>query len=144
MKLWRVLFMCLLLCLGGCTPSATTSPDKLFSSAKWWMDASGQATLEEVQQVSDWQPLPEWKSWGFGTETIWIRMEVKAARPDERTPWVVRVRPPFLDYITLYDPSQGLVLRSGDAVPPDSDGLASICAAPRISNTTIQSPGVES
>lgn len=133
MKLWRVLFMCLLLCLGGCTPSATTSPDKLFSSAKWWMDASGQATLEEVQQVSDWQALPEWKSWGFGTETIWIRIEVKAAQPDERTPWVVRVRPAFLDYVTLYDPASQLVVRSGDAVAPDSDGLASI-------NFTLQIP----
>lgn len=125
--------MCLLLCLGGCTPSATTSPDKLFSSAKWWMDASGQATLEEVQQVSDWQALPEWKSWGFGTETIWIRIEVKAAQPDERTPWVVRVRPAFLDYVTLYDPASQLVVRSGDAVAPDSDGLASI-------NFTLQIP----
>ena len=125
--------MCLLLCLGGCTPSATTSPDKLFSSAKWWMDASGQATLEEVQQVSDWQALPEWKSWGFGTETIWIRIEVKAAQPDERTPWVVRVRPAFLDHVTLYDPASQLVVRSGDAVAPDSDGLASI-------NFTLQIP----
>ena len=122
-----------LLCLGGCTSSSATSSEKLFYNAQWWMDVSGQATLKDAQQASDWQALPEWKSWGFGTETIWIRMEVKAARPDERTPWVVRVRPPFLDYITLYDPSQGLVLRSGDAVPPDSDGLASI-------NFTLQIP----
>ena len=122
-----------LLCLGGCTPSTPSSPEKLFDSAQWWMDVSGLATIKDVQQVSNWQALPEWKSWGFGTETVWIRMQVKAARPDERTPWVVRVRPPFLDYVTLYDPAAGLELRSGDAVPPDSDGLASI-------NFTFQIP----
>ena len=129
-KQWRLVFIGFLLCLGGCTPS---SPEKLFDSAQWWMDVSGLATLKDVQQVSNWQALPEWKSWGFGTETVWIRMQVKAARPDERTPWVVRVRPPFLDYVTLYDPAAGLVLRSGDAVPPDTDGLASI-------NFTLQIP----
>ena len=122
-----------LLCLGGCTQSGATPPEKLLDNAQWWMDANRQATLEDVLLVNDWQALPEWKSWGFGTETIWIRMKVKAARPDERTPWVVRVRPPFLDYVTLYDPVAGLVLRSGDAVPPDSDGLASI-------NFTLQIP----
>ena len=126
----RRVFIGFLLCLGGCTPS---SPEKLFDSAQWWMDVSGLATLKDVQQVSNWQALPEWKSWGFGTETVWIRVQVKAARPDERTPWVVQVRPPFLDYVTLYDPAAGLVLRSGDAVPPDTDGLASI-------NFTLQIP----
>jgi signal transduction histidine kinase len=135
MKQWRVVFAGFLLSLMGCTAIATTSTERLFESAQWWMDASGQATLKDVQQVSDWQALPEWKSWGFGTETIWIRMEVKAARSDERTPWVVRVRPPFLDYVTLYDPTTGLVLRSGDAVPPDSDGLTSI-------NFTLQIPSL--
>lgn len=97
------------------------------------MDVSGQATLKDVQQVGDWRALPEWKTWGFGTETVWIRMQVKAAKPDERTPWVVRVKPPFLDYVTLHDPAAGLLLRSGDAVRPDSDGLASI-------NFTLQIP----
>jgi len=130
LKVCRLVFIGFLLCLGGCTPS---SPEKLFDSAQWWMDVSGLATLKDVQQVSNWQALPEWKSWGFGTETVWIRVQVKAARPDERTPWVVRVRPPFLDYVTLYDPAAGLVLRSGDAVPPDTDGLASI-------NFTLQIP----
>jgi signal transduction histidine kinase len=133
LKQWRLVFMGFLLCLGGCTPSTPSSPEKLFDSAQWWMDVSGLATIKDVQQVSNWQALPEWKSWGFGTETVWIRMQVKAARPDERTPWVVRVRPPFLDYVTLYDPAAGLELRSGDAVPPDSDGLASI-------NFTFQIP----
>jgi len=133
LKLWRIAFVGLLLSLIGCTPSPTLSSEQLFDSAQSWVDASGQATLKDVQQVSDWQPLPEWKSWGFGTETIWVRMKIKASSPDERTPWVVRVRPPYLDYVTLYDPTAGLVLRSGDAVPPEGDGLTSI-------NFTLQIP----
>lgn len=133
LKLCRVVLMGLLLCLSVGSPSAANSPERLFDSPQWWIDASASATLHDVQQVNDWQALPEWKSWGFGTEAIWVRLQVKAARPDEHTPWVVRVRPPFLDYVTLYDPAAGLVLRSGDAVPPDTDGLTSI-------NFTLQIP----
>lgn len=129
------MFLGALLCLGGCTSEAARSTDKLFHSAVWWMDGSGEATLNDVQQVSDWQALAEWKSWGFGKETIWVRMQVKAAEPHERPPWVVRVRPPVLDYVTLHDPVAGLVLQSGDAVPLDSDGLASI-------NFTLQIPAL--
>ncbi len=97
------------------------------------MDASGQASLQDVQNTTDWVPLPEWKSWGFGRETVWVRLVLNAAPQETRTPWVVRVRPAFLDYVTLYDPCAGLVLRTGDALPPDHDGLASI-------NFTFQIP----
>ena len=41
-------------------------------------------------------------------------------------PWVVRVRPPFLDYVTLYDPATGRVTRTGDALPPGDEESASI------------------
>lgn len=136
LKLCRVVFMGLLLCLSVGSPSAANSLERLFDSPQWWIDASASATLHDVQQVNDWQALPEWKSWGFGTDTIWVRLKVKASRSDERTPWVVRMRPPFLDYVTLYDPIAGLMIRSGDAVPPESDDLSSI-------NFSIQIPTYE-
>ena len=90
-----------MLLLTGCQAPDVGQAPQLIQSKTWRMDASGQASLQDVQNTTDWAPLPEWKSWGFGTETVWIRVQVKAARPDERTPWVVRVRPPFLDYVTL-------------------------------------------
>ena len=55
-----------------------------------------------------------------------MRLQLKAAEPDMQMPWVVRVRPPFLDYVTLYDPATGRVTRTGDALPPGGEDSASI------------------
>ena len=90
------------------------------------MDASGLATVQDAQSATDWQDLPEWKSWGYGKETVWLRLQLKAAAQDTGTPWAVRVRPSYLDYVTLYDPAAKLVLRSGDALPPSSTDVTSI------------------
>jgi two-component system, sensor histidine kinase LadS len=100
--------------------------ETLVQSRQWRMDKTGQDTLQDVEKATDWQDLPEWNSWGFGPETIWVRLQLRAAPPSARVPWVVRVRPPFLDYVTLYDPASDVVLRSGDALPPESDDSASI------------------
>lgn len=70
--------------------------------------------------------MPKMKSWGFGADTIWIRMNLRAADKGDAESWVLSVRPNFLDYLTLYDPASPLVMRSGRAVPPSADELASI------------------
>ncbi len=90
------------------------------------MDATGQEVLQDAEKAIDWQPLTEWKAWGYGTETVWVRLQLHAAEQDEKAPWVVRVRPPYLDYVTLHDPASGLVLRTGDALPPGEDDQTSI------------------
>jgi signal transduction histidine kinase len=134
-KWWQLPLLLLGFLLSACSAAPQDHRDPLSHAPGWWMDTSGLATLQEVQQVQNWQPLPKWKSWGFGTETIWVRLQVKAGESDERTPWAVRIRPSFLDYVTLYDPASDLVIRTGDALPPDSDGLSSI-------NFTLQIPVV--
>lgn len=90
------------------------------------MDKTGQDTLAEVQKASDWQSMSDWQGWGFGQEPVWVRIHLNAAPKNANEPWVVLVRPAFLDYVTLYDPATGLVLRTGDALAPDSNGFASI------------------
>lgn len=90
------------------------------------MDPTGQQTLQHAESATDWQPLPEWKSWGFGPETVWVRLRLQAAEANAPEVWAVRVRPPILDYVTLHDPATGRVLRTGDALPPDGENLASI------------------
>jgi signal transduction histidine kinase len=122
-----------MLLLTGCQAPDVEQAPQLIQSKAWRMDASGQASLQDVRNTTDWTPLPEWKSWGFGQETVWVRLVLNAAPQETSNPWVVRVRPPFLDYVTLHDPSTGLVLRTGDALPPDHDGMASI-------NFTFQIP----
>ncbi len=120
------LLLCTAFWLTACGPGTTPERQSLVESAQWRIDPQGQDVLHDSEKATDWQPLPEWKSWGFGGETVWVRLQLHAAEQEERTPWVVRVRPSYLDYVTLHDPASGLVLRTGDALPPISDDLASI------------------
>ena len=117
-----------LLLLTGCQGSMSAAAPDLALSKAWRLDASASAsfTLQEAEKATDWKALPESNTWGFGKETVWVRLHLKAADQETRIPWVVRVRPAFLDYVTLYDPAAGLVLRSGDAVPPEGEDLSSI------------------
>lgn len=130
--LWAWAVICLML-LGCRNAQAAPSEPRLVQSQQWLMDPGGQATLADIQLAQHWQPMPEWKSWGYGPETIWIRLDLRASETPSAMPWVVQVRPPYLDYVTLYDPAHGLEQRSGDALPPHPDELATI-------NLTFQIP----
>ena len=132
-RLLASVFVASLLTLAGCV--ASKEEPQLIQSQAWLMDNTGTATLQDVVLRGDWQPMRGWQGWGYGSEPIWIRTTLKAAEPDARLPWIVRVRPAYLDYLTLYDPSTGRVMRSGDASPPNDDSLGSI-------NFTFQIPAL--
>jgi signal transduction histidine kinase len=121
-----LLAMAAIFFMTACAPNTDTPPQSLIQLSEWRIGPSDQDTLAEAEKATDWQHLPEWNTWGFGKESIWVRLQLKAATAESHTPWVVRVRPAFLDYVTLYDPAAGLVLRSGDALPPAGENLASI------------------
>ena len=121
-----LLLLCTSWWLAACAPATPSEPLSLVKSAQWHMDPTGQETPQDAAKATDWQDLPEWKTWGFGPETVWVRLHLKAATPDTPAMWAMRVRPPILDYVTLHDPAAGRVQRTGDALPPDDDGLASI------------------
>jgi signal transduction histidine kinase len=125
-RLWLIPLAVVLLLMGCQTRDIEPQTSQLILSKAWRIGTDDQATLQDAQNATDWSPLPEWKSWGFGRETIWVRLQLRAVPQEARTHWVVRVRPAFLDYLTLYDPATGLVLHTGDALPPDNDGLTSI------------------
>lgn len=125
------------LLLGGCQAPEVSASQALVHSQQWRIDQGGQATLADMQAATDWQPLPEWKSWGYGPETIWVRLNLRADYSGATQPWVVQVRPSYLDYVTLYDPTNGLVQRTGDALPPNDTELATI-------NLTFQIPAMAS
>lgn len=120
------------LLLQGCkapadhTDHANHTDLPLVRSQAWRMGASAAETLQAVETATDWQPLNGWKTWGFGDEAVWVRVVLRAQTVPSAQPWVLRVRPAFLDYVTLYDPATGQVQRSGDALPPTEASLASI------------------
>jgi two-component system, sensor histidine kinase LadS len=137
LRRWFWLWLAACLSLGGCQPLETPGEQPLVKSQQWLMDTSGTASLSDVQKATDWQPLTNWKTWGYGPETIWVRLDLHGTKNVTPQPWVVEVKPPYLDYVTLYDPTNGLTQRSGDALPPHDDELVTL-------NLTFQIPAMAS
>jgi signal transduction histidine kinase len=130
MQLSRSFFFALLLaCLQfcGCSSVKQDGSPSLIEAQDWLIDTSGKATLEDVMSSTNWTSMSGWESWGFGSESIWVRIKLRAATEDNQTSWSMRIRPAVLDYVTLYDPATNSVLRTGDALPLDPDDeMASI------------------
>jgi two-component system, sensor histidine kinase LadS len=96
--------------------------------APWagWLDTEGTATVETLAERADWQPFAGWKGWSYGPEPVWLRVPVPATATADAPPWVLVVRPPHLDRVTFYDPTLGVVRRSGDHIPATEDALGSV------------------
>jgi two-component system, sensor histidine kinase LadS len=115
-----------LLCLTGllgAQASGTAPP--LSTPYAGWLDRSGTATPETVQQQAAWEPFTGWKGWGFGLEPVWLRVQVPAAEVNA-APQVLIVRPPYLDKVTFYDPATGTERRAGDFFAATDDALGSV------------------
>jgi signal transduction histidine kinase len=110
----------------------------LIASQAWWMDRSGGADLVTAQAVGEWTEFSGSKSFGFGTEAIWVKVRLKAAESSTGESWIVRVHPAYTDELTLYDPDHGRVLRAGRAVPPNGDDLWTISFSFPISAQTTE------
>lgn len=92
----------------------------------WWVEPGEQVTLAEVRRVADWQPFAGWKSFGFGPEAVWVRVQLRAALPGEPDRWVLKISPAFLDQLDLYDPALDRPQRLGDFFPATDDALNSL------------------
>jgi signal transduction histidine kinase len=116
----------LAICTAGCNSTDTIDSAPLVQSKSWKMDPSGQAKLQDISSPDGWQVLEGDKSWGRGSEPIWVRFTLRAALPDEKEPWILRVNPSYLDHLTLHDPSVQLVSQTGDSVTGRNDALGGI------------------
>lgn len=117
-----------LLTLAACAPGKDTRPEdpSLMQRSAWWEDPSGHASLQQVQRVVDWQPFTDWIGFGFGSNPIWFQLHLNAADSGDTTQWVVQVKTPLLDKLTLYDPATGEVQQLGNALSPADDAIGSI------------------
>lgn len=107
----------------GAWPGAAWAHDHILEKA-YWTDTRATASFEQAR-AAPYTPYTGVLSQGFGPQTQWIRLKIGAA-PDDDThtstsTLVLRIRPVFLDSITLYDPvelAQGRAARStGDKTP---------------------------
>lgn len=94
---------CFYLCL-----SSVAVAQGFISQKAWLEDPSNALTWEQVQQrETELTPYKGVLSRGFGSSTIWIRLRIdpqiqNPTQSQERL--VMRIRPVYLDQITLYDP----------------------------------------
>ncbi len=88
----------------------------LIVSRAYWEDESNQASLAQAQ-ANEFKPYSGVLSRGFTPAAVWIRLEVSpppGTKADDKL--ILRIRPIYLDEITLYDPldSSGLRRVVGD------------------------------
>ena len=100
-------------------PLACWANDRILEKA-YWTDAAGTATFEQARQAQ-YRPYSGLLSKGFGPQVQWVRLQIDAVPPGTIDTLVLRIRPVFLDSITLYDPvelAQGKMPRiTGDTIP---------------------------
>ena len=94
------LLSCLLLAL--CFPSHGWADDHILEKA-CWTDTSGSANFEEARSAS-YTPYDQILSKGYNSHAQWIRLKIGAAPSQSQESYVLRMRPVYLDEITLYDP----------------------------------------
>lgn len=127
--LWRVrvFVVAITLVLTVSHAMATAQPIAPVNTAfAGWLDPDGTATADSVLDKANWETFTGWKSWGFGLEPVWLRITVPAALRSDELPQVLVVRPPYLDRVTFYDPTTGVVRHAGDFLPAREDALGSV------------------
>ena len=111
LRLWCL--GCVLLAL--CFPSHGWADDHILEKA-WWTDTSGSASFEDAQAAS-YTPYEHVFSKGFSADAQWIRLKIEATPSGDQEALVLRLRPVYLDEITLFDP---VALKTGQ--PPRTTG----------------------
>ena len=108
-------------CIAPIPPAFSKNDTKNDATFAGWLDSSGTADIASVQQRAVWEPFSGWKGWGFGPEPVWLKVDLPKASKSDAPPFILIVRPEYLDSLTLYDPYTGIEQRTGDFYPPQSN-----------------------
>lgn len=101
----------LALCL-MCTVAASFASDHI-TARRYWQDDNAQATFEQARD-QHYTGFDDVLSRGYTQSAIWIRLDI--APPEGADKLVLRIRPVYLDEITLFDPldTRGQPRKVGD------------------------------
>jgi two-component system, sensor histidine kinase LadS len=109
----------LFLAIAAFGPMAALAQDHILEKAVW-TDSSGTTDFEQARLAS-YTPYTGVLSKGFSPNAQWVRLKIGAMPNPSTDKLVLRIRPVFLDQITLYDPieqEQGRAARTtGDRTP---------------------------
>lgn len=79
------------------------------SEQAWLEDPGGELSFKEVQQ-KNFTPYTALLTKGYSASTFWVRLRINPPTTSERgavkaqDQLVIRIRPPYIDHIELYDP----------------------------------------
>jgi signal transduction histidine kinase len=117
LKFWLAL---LCVCASWVALPAHASAKDYVSASAYWEDRSGQATFEQAQQHT-FTPYQGILNRGYTSSAHWVRLHIDGAdTPVAGDKLVLRIRPVFLDSITLFDPADPNPKRprvAGDLTP---------------------------
>lgn len=115
----------------GMATSAWAGVHDHISQRAYWEDTSGQATWAQAQ-TQTFTPYDNVLSRGYTDSAIWVKLTLTptaSAGVDDKL--VLRIRPIYLDDITLYDPldTSGVVRKTGDHVSYGAEEYKSLSHA---------------
>ena len=94
-------------------PTAAWAQDHILEKS-FWTDTTGSASFEQARSAP-YTPYKGVLSKGFSRDVQWVRLKIDGVEPGVTDKLVLRIRPVFLDQITLFDPielDQGRVPRA--------------------------------
>ena len=83
-------------------PTAAWAQDHILEKS-FWTDTTGSATFEQAS-AAPYTPYKGVLSKGFSRDVQWVRLKIDGVEPGVTDKLVLRIRPVFLDQITLFDP----------------------------------------
>ena len=120
-------FLLALLWASMTTPARAAVHDHIAQRA-YWEDASGQATVDEAR-THTFTPYDGVLSRGYTTAAVWVQLQINPeGHEDVNDKLVLRIRPIYLDEVTLYDPldTSGRVRQTGDQISYSAEEFKSI------------------
>jgi hypothetical protein len=109
-------------------PLLTYAQD-LILERSYWKDETASATFEQAQSAH-FTAYTGVLSQGFGEHVQWVRLTIGAVPANGPQQLALRIRPVFLDEVTLYDPADPRFLegqrKTGDLTPWSAGELNSI------------------
>ena len=89
---------CLLMCL-----STPTQGYDLVSARAQWVDPSAQANAQTASNAP-YDPAPKLIAQGYTGQALWLRLRVQSPVTSDVAPVMLRIRPPILDSVQLWEP----------------------------------------
>lgn len=83
-------------------PTAAWAQDHILEKS-FWTDSTGSASFDQARSAP-YMPYKGVLSKGFSRDVQWVRLKIDGVQPGVTDKLVLRIRPVFLDQITLFDP----------------------------------------